>query len=834
MSTTNSIKYGSLDFSPIGECSIQNQSSRFMPDALGQKEIRRIGVKIETYQSDFDSNYSLLQQARTALQTQNQILTWTSAQTTNFDGATIPGTQYLSIPAIVVSHDLPEDPNSWGSYFQAINIVFEYELDITGNDTGNTIYLRPTFLQTGSAGTPISLGRITGERQGYRSTKYSEMRNIRERAAGSVVLTGYITAAFTTETVATSDTRQAQLWALKQQMDLQLKGRDGTLTYQNANGSWFNRIVRVQDFEMNVGQVVNDIPWTLTAEWTDFPNESTYAAADIHIGRGEDRESGEKSVRLTGKIGAPSPTLANSKLQYLMTAVLNNAAITDSDPLWKGLPPHTSEINPRFINSDDTQTNSAGVAQSPTNSVGSVDANGLSTSPTVFIELDFNIEWRKKSANLLSWKLTINTADDTASGLQVVTYSGSVVASGASANAAYAVAAAQAATLGDLKYQFRMKADVRRDDRAIDVGGASTSPGPIGTAPGASNGTGIQELVGCSFTYEYRVKGPRIYMESTTETVTETTGENSMRVHGFVVAPDYGTAQSTYLQQVKALYAENLILTETATQLQDAIQLGAPWTPPAGGQPFAAMFIRFDFSLSIWVGKPTGSATFQYRMAIEPDYTNLRKAVQIEGTAFLSQADLISSENYAAGNPMDIFLNTLAPAGAVKLKESRRQTVITTDGGETENQMALTFSVSFLAAITNPLHMILQCSLTETIKYTAPRLTKFPLPTVAQGPTIIQKTGIEDGWRRLSGTVTAATEAAAMIFVKAALALPFPSGSGGGVEPSVRYIEAPEISRDFEWLPLTTGVARATGQNVVMVKFSFSAVELLPLYPFNP
>ena len=427
------------------------------PEKLGQKEIRQVHIRIVAYEQDYETNMNLIQQARAAMQEQNKEFVVTTPATVLSDNSTVPGSVVYDRPATVVSHDLPEDPNGWGTFKMLANVVLEFEVDLTDP----LVHLAASFQQTGVTGGPLSLGMVYTFKPSYRSTKYSELRNIRERAAGTLSMTGEIFIGLADDNGAT-DTRRTQLKAAISSLQTQINGRDGLLTYGlgavPGSPSFFNQIVRVQSFDADVNQALNGITYTLTADWTAFPNEATYCAADIRVDRQEDREAGEKFIRLTGRIGAPNPTIANAKLTLLMQSVLTNATNCDGDQAWLTLAPHTFSTNPRYVNSDDTNTaNSVASANALKSNpvMGPTDgATGLNLSSNVFLELEFNIEWRKKSAQLLSWKLHIDTSDDASTGMQHVSYTGSVVASGSTPDIAYSAAVAQATILGDGKYPF--------------------------------------------------------------------------------------------------------------------------------------------------------------------------------------------------------------------------------------------------------------------------------------------------------------------------------------------------------------------------------------------
>jgi hypothetical protein len=800
----------------ISEITIMSQTGRMVPDKLAQKEIRQLKLRVEFFDQSYDMNMGLLTDARTAFATQNQEIIWTDPA----------GTIVLDRPVVIIAHDIPEDPNAWGTYNQQINITIEFEVDLTANDSGGTIYLQATFQQTGVAGQPANLGQIREFTQGYRSTKYSELRNIRERSSGTVNLKGEVFVGLT-DTAGGNDNRRATLQAQLLILNAQVDGRDGTLTFGlpvNTAVSFFNQVVRIVSWEAHINQALNGIEWTMTADWTEFPNEASYAAADFKVERSEDRQTGEKVVRLSGTIGSPTPTIANAKLTLLMQTVIYNAQLSDQDAGWKGLAPHRFSSNPRYVNSDDTQGyGSAGSQQT----MGTEDNKGNYTSQNVFMVMDFSVEWRKKSTNLMSWKMAISTQDDAATGIQRVTYSGSVVASGATPTAAWNAAGAQAAVLGDQKYPFRMSYSLVRNDRFTEMeGNPPLTFNPIIGLPATAGyiGAGIQEFVEMTFSYEYRVKGQRIYIEAKAEQTWPTFGENGMRVSGFVAAPDYATALVNYQEQVKALYLPNLVLDETLSQANDTIQTGAPYFGTASS--FAGMFIRLDFSLSIWTPKPVGAFAIRFGIKVDLDYVTLRKTVNVDGTYWDTQANITAAENYVAGNLLDPFLATVMVGN--KLSDSRTQAHDYLGTGS-DFQQGLKFACVFVSVMTAT-QQILEMTVSEKIRYSGNRYKEFATVT---GPSTIQGAsgalGITMGTRMISCSVTCATEGAAMALIANIRQLAFPSGTNGAVAtPATRYIEAPDVSTEFIFLPLTqTAGARGGTTNFQVCRKSFQISELL-------
>lgn len=840
MPEVTTISYNGFALDSLGEVSVLSQSGKMVPDKLGQKEIHQVKIRIEMFQQDYETNYNLLSQARAALLGQDKELIWVAPSTLMANGSEVVGTTILDRPVVIVSHDIPEDPNAWGAYNQQINIVAEYEVDLTDP----TVHMAATFLQTGSAGEPITLGMVTGFAQLYRATKYSELRNIRDRAAGTVNLKGELFSGLIDLAGADTGTRREALLAMVTELHGQVDGRDGTLQYglpNQANQQFFNKVVRVSAFEAQINQALNGIEWSMTADWTEFPNEAGYAAADFHVDRGEDRETGEKYIRLTGTIMSNTPTAANAKLTLLMQTVMYNAPLSDNDAGWKGLSPVRFTTNPRYINSDDTNqpANLAAPAAIANQIMGTENA-GVYTSNNVFIGLDFNIEWRKKSANILSWKLTIDTTDDVASGMQKVTYHGSVVASGATATSAYNAALAQARILGDQKFPFRMAYQEGRGDRFTDAGNPlPTSFNPIVGMPSSTGytGNGIQENIECTFSYEYRTKGQRIYLEAKAEVINDTFGENKLNVTGFVEAPNSTTATATYQTQVKALYT-GLIQNETISTGNETIQTGAQWGQAAG---FSSLFTRLDFGLQIWVAKNAGQFAIRFGLRSDIDYVNLKRTITLDGTYWDTQANITAAESITLPNPLDTFIGTLtatngALAGANKLTDSRAQ-IHDYLGTGNDNQMGLKFTMSFVMRLTSSAQ-VLETSLTEEIQYSGNRNVEFATVT---GASVIQGNGalgIKAGTRTVSGTVKAATEAAALGWLASQRQLSFPGNNGapaGSALPATRYLNPPRISTKWDFLPLTGAgsVGRSAAPTFQFVTKDFSFSEWLANYRYS-
>ncbi len=765
--------YNGFNAHELGEVSVMSQSSKFMPDKLGQKEIRQIHIKIETFEQDYDTNYNLMQQARAAFSAQNKIAKWITADTVLDDDGVVAGTKVLEHPAIVLSHDLPEEPNAWGTYNQFVNIVLEYELDVASSGA-----LPLTFHRTDSTGAAANLGHVHQFKKSYRASKFSEFRSARERASGGVTASGEIFIGLS-ESGGGTDTRRATLLARKESLETQIKGRNGTLLYGPSEAAFFNKVVKVVAFDIDIDEAVNSLKWSLSVDYTEFPDESGYAAADFTFRATEDRESGEMVLGLSGKVGAATLVLANAKLDSLKAAVLKAAGFP------AGLIPLRTESTPRFVNANDTQTQLDGTATSPTADMGA------NNSPNLFIELSFDVQWRKRSSTLVSYTLKIVDDENTTDGLIHRSYSGVVVAGGVTATQAYNTAVDKARELGDKKHAFRMDSKITRSDRQIEA-------------------TGTQEFISVDFSFEYKLKGDRIYLEMNTEALTETFGENTLRVSGFVMAVDYSSAKTAYQTQVRKLYATNLIRTETTSDAESLIQMGVKWLAGTNTKQFSGLFTRFDFSLSVWLPKPDTTFSLQYGMRVEVDYVALHINTVVEGTYYASQANLTSSASGADGNPLDTFLATLGLGNRLHSNRTDRRERT----GVSEFKMGLGFSNAYIRVLPAS-GQILECEVSEEMQYSGIRC------------------GNERGSRTVTGTVTATDETTARVWMKQQSLMAFPSGIGGGATPGTRYKTPPKVGAGFSFIPLDVGVARGGEENFRVVKFSFSFHEHLPHFPYS-
>ncbi|MFP5250239.1 MAG: hypothetical protein ACLGP3_10480, partial [Acidobacteriota bacterium] len=284
-----------------------------------------------------------------------------------------------------------------GETFTEINYTLEYR-DTSG--------IALTYQRPVANAPAVDLGTVDGFDDKNSTTLFDEMRSVRKRAAGGVAFHGKWYAADALSAAAKQAQLLAQLAALKTEL---AKGASGRLVY----GSAFNQVVRVLGFDPQVNRLRNCIEWTLSASYTQYPNEADYALAEIQLGTRENQTDGTVVKTLTGRIGAQSPEAARSKLARLRTALIPAGYVLQS-------------------NSDEERR----VSSESATTQGDGDA---------FIELTVNDVWQKTAGgSVLEWSLRTITDKDVKSTTVRKSFTGTVRAAAATQPAAFAAAAAQA------------------------------------------------------------------------------------------------------------------------------------------------------------------------------------------------------------------------------------------------------------------------------------------------------------------------------------------------------------------------------------------------------
>ncbi len=755
----------------LGEVILSSQTNNFEPPEMPTKEVRTLTIRCDVWEQNYRDNFNLIQQIREALSSNIEPNVWLKMPDHRYsDGSeiiTIPGEDVLNHPVSIIEYQLPDDPNSSGTYQQALIFTCRYEL--VGLETEGTDHLRGSFTKTGNG--PIELGNIATFRRGFRQSYYSEWRNIRERATGNGSCTGEMLAADSANPVAT---RRSQLDAKIKQLEAELNGKDGVLVYGPIDAPMFNQLVKIETFSGEINQAVTGIRWTFDFSYTNYPDEATYAGADYTVDSRDDKDSGDTVITLNGRIIAANETIALAKLNSIRTLAMGQYGFVASNLV-------STVKTPRQIDANDGAT---------------------------FLELTFSEAYRRRMANVLSRTITVNTSVEDTNGFMTITYSGRVVASGTTASAAYATASAAARELGDNKHPFRLSGKITRNDRQTDASAAV-------------------EHISVEYNFDYRIKGTRLYLESESATSSDTFGADSERVSGFVVASSYAEAVSKYLELVRNAYNSRLVQNE---ELSKGGQSMAKGTYNSSGT-FAAssgttdLFTRLNFSFMAFKEKASGYA-IQYAFSSSHDYVALSEQVSIRGTLSGTQAVLQAALDRTSGNVLDTFLSSFE--GDTRKREGGDRSGNRQKQGATDVILTVEFTETFKGRI-SALAQIIQCEVNEEITYSGTRYVALDIP---DGPSVVQDCGIVPGSRVISGSVIAATEAAAMQFIESMRVLSFPTGTGGGVAPATRYQNPPRVGTKFTFIPQSVGVARGAGANFQAVQKTFEFSEILPVFAY--
>lgn len=765
--------YNGVNLHDIGDVTIVSRQATYSPPDLPQERSNTLSIRIDVWQRTWTENNDLIEQVIAAIKTQAGPLKMQSEDRTidvNGTPTVVPGEVWLDRQVTIGSHTLPDDPNSWGTYQQSITIVFNY----SETDLADDHHLKITFTKTRAAPQPgVDLGNVTSWKEDFRVQRFDEMKTLRKRHSGMVTASGTIMADTTKNDTANADNLVARrqdliskVNALRSEMD----GQTGTLLYSQPGNTVFNKVVKVDALSVQVNQAVTGIDWTMTFSYTQFPDEDSFAAAEFSVQTADNRETGESEFTFQGQITANSETAAVTKLNAVRTAVLAARGFNAVDLI-------EDNNTTRLVNADD------------------------SDGSDVFLILQFDEKYRRRMNDVVSWTLKIDDSDDVDRGYRTRRFSGTVTASGATADAAYSTALSKAKDLGDNKHPFRVNGTIGQTRRQVGEDGAV-------------------HFVSLDFGFTYRVKGKRIYIEMTTDDRTPPFGDVTKRVSGFVQAKNETDARDAYNSQIRPLLTSYHIQDESTRYAEAKTQQGSYGDTPGsftGVNAYHTLDGRLDFDMAVYIDRADSDFTFQYGLEISSDYGANVKTSRISGTLFGSPTVMSAAASHSAGNKVDDLLTRLGYDVSKKTTDSR--TAQKQDVGTTQKIVGCQFNVSFREKL-NIQAQVLQTTISETIEYAGDRWNAGQVP---DGFPVMQHTGYKDGRREVSGSVVATTEAAAINFVNLVLStFPFP-----GTVPSTRYLDPPRITRSFEFDPFIQGIARGAGANFNVVRLEFSRSETL-------
>ena len=670
-----------------------------------------------------------------------------------------------------------------GLVFTELTFNLEYR-DTTG--------LACNWKRTGPQAVTVDLGTVDGFRERNVTTLFDEMRDARKRASGQVSMEGRW---FVPDNLSDGD-KQTALLAKKAALEGELlQGIDGALFYGTAAGplgvppatAAFNKNVRVLDFNAEIDRLKKWIKWNVSATFTRFPNEADYALCEFQVETRENKTDGTAHLRLSGRIGAPTPEAAREKLGRLRLQLVPDG--------YKLLEEDTNDHRVE-VESDR--------ATLGTPSPSAVDE-------TAYIELTFNDDYQKAAGDLLTWTVRVAVEDDAPSGNVRTTYAGSVLASGPDLATAYATAAAQAAVLGDGKLPFKVRGTVTENDRLFQTVEGDDGPG------------GGLVFVGVDFSYDYLSKGPsrigpaRVYLEMTSELHEDLYGLRTETVSGSIGAPSLALATAAYLANVRntTSYTGALLLNErTPTVAESRIY------PPDLNSALGVVEGRFTFSFQVLRPKGTSSTAANYTVEPVTDFQTLEVRTVVRGTVRAASASLANAY-------VDTLIGGMALGKRVRsARPVETQQGPAVSGGGATVFTALHFTEEYVALLAGQAG-VLECEVSEDIVYSGNRLVEKPNP---DGTSIIQACGIVAGRRTVHARAAAVTESAARVWVaKQRTGLL----TGSGVAGATQWEQPAQVTTVFRFLPLTDGTARGTGANVRLFEAVAVFSELLPDYAYS-
>jgi hypothetical protein len=700
--------------------------------------------------------------------------------------ATGNGEQFLSISAKIMAHTDAAATTKFNALRAAIVLSYGYQsgqlTDIMGEPASvmadldgerfmeksfraeyrkwRADNLAATFQRNGDSTGAKSLGQVTGYSYRYSATRFDEMRSHRRHASATVTLKGVIPSG---APEATPAAQRAILDARHKAITTEVNGADGRLIY----GTLLDAQVRVEEFTAEINQALQAIEWTLTASRTLFPNESGYATVEFTTATRESVEDGDRLFTFNGRILAQSEAAARAKLDLVRTSALAGSGFA----LKHQLRAESSASN-ISANGDKTQ----GLTEA---------ADG-----TTFLELSFTEEYRKRMVDLLSWTLSISDSDETTRGFINTNYSGQVVASGATAAAAYAAALAKAVALGADKYPFLVRSVISYDQRQVQ----STSD---------------IEFVRLTFSYEYQRKGTKFYLEMSSSVSTDTFGNDREAVSGFISAADLATAQAKYASEVRTAFAARMILSEEFNDSKQRLEN-------------ESQFVRLDFRLEVFRQKTGTGATLRYEIEISKDWLTLRQTSTVSGSCY-------AKDQATAMNAIAAFIGTL---NLGQPREERTREARARSGqepGAPDELFVVDFTQVFDKRIEG-VSALLECEVNEEIEYSGTRWVVQDLPrnsVGAGGISLIQDTGVSIGRRNVRGTVTAGSQATGLAWADLQRTLLTGDADGG------HYEMPPQITRGYVFAPRTDGIPTGSTENVQLHRIAFAFGELLPNYPYG-
>lgn len=634
---------------------------------------------------------------------------------------------------------------------------------------------------TALGGEPVNLGEVTAFEASGQSVRPSETDDLRSRIAGRVEMSGSLKAP-AGETLAT---RRASLVALVAALEAAFESKSGTLVH----GAFFNRSIRVGEFSARINQAASAIQWRLSATYTRWPSESDFSAAEVSFRTSEDRQGGAVLATLSGTINATSEATAMTKLTALVGSFLTGYAVL-------------------------------GVEAVPT--------EAHSPDGKAFVRMTYSVEGRKLSGSIVAAGVRVQESEALTDGMVRRVYSGSVTATSGSYAGALAAAQAQVATLGAGKHQFALRGETTYTDSQQSFLRVVTGP----------------FVITAEFSYEYEVRASREYLEYGAARSTDTFGEDSLTVSGFVVAPTLTAAGARYAALKASMASGSFVRNEQQTpRMQEVAATGAPVSSGenlAGGT--VSRFARLDFSFVVAVRRVAGqNIAVRYNINTDVDLVTLTRQFSVRGQVGARSRD---DAAWAAGQVLEALGVTGADllSGLVLVRRSTAESreiylgarATAADDvpsaaatGEDKHgfMTAYSFGYEYEGRLTGD-NALLECRVSESVQHSGPRLVVRETP---YGRDVIQECGIASGRREITAMAICASERVARVWVESQKGLGF---SVEAEAPEARYWLPPRFNTNFNVLPRTMLIARGEGMNCRWIQVEGVFAEILPEWDF--
>ena len=643
-----------------------------------------------------------------------------------------------------------------------------------------------TFQATGAKTGPVTLGNVKQWDDGYHAEFFDAMRSERRHATGTVAASGTFAVS---PSLALQD-RRAALLAQQRRMKAECNNAEGTLTYGD-----FKQVVRVSDFLAHINQAETGIDWSFQAAWSMFPNEAGYATAEFSADVRAEVETGDQYLTFAGEILAPNGALARAKLAALRTATLGVYG---------------------FVIGQQTKAESTAHDISANGDRTSTVAEGMETAGDVagvsFLKLSFTEEYRQRMAgSILNSHYTITTRDDTATGLLMTTYAGTVTATGPNADAAMAVALARAAVIG-ANQQGAIDPSAFLKSQTLTIEKRQTSDALAA------------EFIKVTFSYDYQSKlgAGRGYLEVNTAVNRDSFGTDATAVSGLVVAKDLVTAQAMYQQQVKGLYTGMLVRQESVTQAQvQAENPVANGAAPADTLAFTTQQLKLEFSFTVHLPKRPGRVTARYAISTQADFRSLKLTTRLHGSVY--------ALDRATAN---LFIGVLGAVSTGQLMNSSRDEDHDYTP-EVDVFMKLDFEDVYEGRLTGVAGLI-EMEVSESVTYSATRWAVQDVPFVANGAggvSIPQACGWTPGSRTVRGTVSSASKPTAQAWAKKYRMMLTGDALGNNYPQPEKWDTVNALAPRVAGIAVDGLGGVGSVANVQIYRVTFEFAEILPYYP---